>query len=263
MMREKLAVFVLAIGVVGCLALILALPERQEVTLAGYATSLRGRTGAQRFNAEKAARALNGTVIRPGMIFSFNRTVRSWTWDRGYMKAPVSYDGEMIPAYGGGVCQTSTTLYNAALLAGMPILERHPHVFATHYAPPGRDAAVAQYHVDLRFRNPYPFPVWIEAVVEGDFLRVRLMGERRPEQQIAIVSEVLSQTVPRRLTRVLTGNRSDSRAFLRQPGAIGCRVITYRVFNQNGREVRRERLSDDLYQPMDRIVSWSDEGNAL
>ncbi|MCS6777857.1 MAG: VanW family protein [Chloroherpetonaceae bacterium] len=255
-MREKLAVLVLAAGGAGCLCLILALPVKREVVLAGYATSLRGRTGAQRFNAEKAARTVNGTVIAPGAVFSFNRTVRSWTWDRGYMKAPVSYDGEMIPAYGGGVCQTATTLYNAALLAGMLILERHPHVFATHYAPPGRDAAVAQYHVDLRFQNPYPFPVRIETGLEGDLLLIRLVGERRPEQQVEVISEVVSRTAPKRLTRTHAGGYADSKAFLRQPGAMGCRVITYRVFSRHGREVRRERLSDDLYQPMDRIVSW-------
>ena len=145
-----------------------------EVELAGYATSLRGRTGSQRHNAKKSAQALDGKVIAPGALFSFNAVVRSWSWNQGYVKAPVSFDGELIRAYGGGVCQTSTTLYNAALLAGLPIVERHPHVFAPHYVPPGRDAAVAQRNIDLRFRNPYPWPIRIAASTNEDRLEIRL-----------------------------------------------------------------------------------------
>jgi vancomycin resistance protein YoaR len=90
---------------------------------------------SQRHNARKAALSLDNQTIAPGATFSFNKVVKSWSWDQGYVKAPVSYDGELIPAYGGGVCQASTTLYNAVLLAGLPIVERHSHVFTPHYVP--------------------------------------------------------------------------------------------------------------------------------
>ena len=129
------AAALLALG--GGMFLRLSSAPPPEVKISGYATSLKGRTASQRHNAQRAAELLDGKVIAPGEVFSFNRVVRSWAQDTGYVKAPVSYDGELIKAYGGGVCQTSTTLYNAALLAGMPIIERHPHVFAPHYVPPG------------------------------------------------------------------------------------------------------------------------------
>ena len=81
--------------------------------MAGFATSLQERTASQQHNARRAAASINGQVIQPGGEFSFNKTVKSWSMDRGYVKAPVSYDGDLIREYGGGVCQTSTTLYNA------------------------------------------------------------------------------------------------------------------------------------------------------
>jgi len=231
-----------------------------EVEIAGYATSLQGRTVSQRHNARKAAEALNNRVIAPGATFSFNKTVKSWSQDQGYVKAPVSYDGELISAYGGGVCQTSTTLYNAVLLAGLPIVERHTHVFAPHYVPPGRDAAVAQKSIDLQFRNPYPWPLRIKATAQDDRLDVRILGAKKPAESIQIASQVLDSIAPTRLTRVAYRPEGTAgRTYLRNPGATGYRVVTYRLFCKDGEELRRERLADDTYQPMDRIVQVTEE----
>jgi vancomycin resistance protein YoaR len=175
--------------------------------------------------------------------------------DEGYVKAPVSYDGELIRAFGGGVCQTSTTLYNAALLAGLPIVERHAHVFAPSYVPPGRDAAVAQYDIDLRFQNPYPWPIRIQARANGDRLEVRVLGRGRPLTTYEVSTEILSTASPARLTvRVASTARLGGRVFLRSPGAAGYRVATYRVAIENDRVLRREFVSDDSYQTANRIV---------
>jgi vancomycin resistance protein YoaR len=252
--------FTLLVALGGALFFRLAAPPPGEVEIAGYATSLRGRTISQRHNARRAAEALDGKVIAPGAVFSFNREVRSWSEDQGYVKAPVSYDGELVRAYGGGVCQTSTTLYNAALLAGLPIVERHPHVFAPHYVPPGRDAAVAQRTIDLRFRNPYPWPIRIRAAARGDRLDIRLFGSAHPKESVQITADTLAAITPARLTRVVY--RPDGmagRAYVRNPGAVGYRVVTCRVFSRNGRELRREHLADDTYQAMDRIVQVTEE----
>lgn len=229
-----------------------------SVQLSGFATSLDGRTDSQRHNAVLSARALNGTVIAPGATFSFNKVVRAWSSDEGYVKAPVSYDGELVRAYGGGVCQTSTTLYDAALLAGLPIVERHSHVFAAHYAAPGRDAAVAQPSIDLRFKNPYSWPIRITASAEGDKLAVQIMGAEKPKQTVSLSSEMLETSLPGNLTRTYSGpTRRPGRIFLRSPGYAGCRVITYRSYFESGKEIRRERLSDDTYEAMNRVVQMN------
>ncbi len=233
------------------------------VELAGFATSLKGRTSSQRHNALLAAKALDGQVVAPGAVFSFNGTVKAWSSDGGYVKAPVSYDGELIRAYGGGVCQTSTTLYDAALLAGLPIVERHSHVFVAHYAHPGMDAAVAQPKIDLRFRNPYPWPIRIRAGAAGDALSVKIIGKEKPSQTVAMTSEVLGATIPERLTRVVERSGPTSgKVYVRAPGAQGCRVVTYRLFYEDGRELKRERLSDDTYQAMNRVVQISENQNS-
>ena len=232
----------------------LAAAPPPEVELAGYATNLDGRTASQRHNARLAAGALNGKVIGPGRVFSFNDSVKSWSVDAGYVKAPVSYDGELVRAFGGGVCQTSTTLYNAALLAGLPILERHSHVFAAHYVPPGQDAAVAHPSIDLRFRNPYPWPIRIQASARDDRLSVKVFGARKPATNVQIVGDLLSTEPPQRFTRSVRGEDARGRHFVRTPGAAGCRVVTYRVFSRGDVELRRERLSDDTYESMSRVT---------
>jgi vancomycin resistance protein YoaR len=228
-----------------------------EVRLAGFATRLEGRTGAQRHNAELSARSLDGAVIPPGKTFSFNGRVRSWSVDQGYVRAPVSYDGELVPAFGGGVCQTSTTLYNTALLAGMKVTERHHHAFAPHYVTPGRDAAVAYPNLDLRFTNPNPFPVRVRAEADGDRLSIELWGRRPPAYGYTLVSRVLSTAPPAQLLRRVSAVRGVP-AFARSTGATGFRIVTYRAVTRNGTEVRRERLSDDSYPPMPRLIRYVD-----
>ncbi|HEU5299348.1 MAG TPA: VanW family protein [bacterium] len=228
--------------------------DEPRVMLAGYATPLTGRTVTQRYNARLSAQALDGAVIPAGGVFSYNQTVKPWTVDQGYLKAPVSYDGEIVRAYGGGVCQTSTTLYNAALLAGLDVLERHPHVYAPRYVPPGRDAAVAQYTVDLRIRNPYPWPLRIAARTTGERVEIRIYGAARLGEGIEIVTEVLAATPPARVTRVLQ-DASGEIGSGRSAGATGYRVVTSRVFSRMGQEVRRERLSDDSYPAADRVIA--------
>ena len=226
------------------------------VVVGSYATSLADRTESQVRNARLAARTINGVRIAPGEVFSFNAHVQGWAQDEGYVKAPVSYGGELVRDYGGGVCQTSTTLYNAALLAGLPVLERHAHTFHPAYVPPGRDAAVAYPGVDLRFANNLAWPLTIRARANGEVLQVELVGASPNPLEVRISEHVLDVTTPARLTRNLPP--SDGRIrhkYLRSPGLSGCRALVWRSFWSNGREVRRESLSDDTYTAMDRIVA--------
>lgn len=234
----------------------LAATPSGEVVLAGYSTSLQGRTAGQRHNVRLAAAALNGARIAPGGAFSFNKVVQSWSMDRGYVKAPVSYNGELLPAFGGGVCQVSTTLYNAALLAGLEVLERHPHTIAPRYAPPGLDAAVAQVTIDLRLRNPYTFPLRVVARAFSDRLEVRVFGAELPRMRAHVEPQIVSRTEPERLLRVAKSGRFiGQRAYVRSPGATGFRVVVHRVWMEGSREVKRERLSDDTYAALDRVIA--------
>lgn len=249
-MRSGAAAGLATVAVAGmavAAAVALAARPSGNPVAAKYATSLVGRTANQRHNALLAASKLNGATVAPGAEFSFNQRVGSWSRDAGYRRAPVSYNGTLIDAWGGGVCQTSTTLYNAALAAGMMILERHPHRFAPSYCPPGRDAAVAFSGVDLRFRNPHSVPLKIEARFEGDRLTVAL---RAPGELPIwrVETSVRSFTPPRERLGELSGAKRRGRT----TGKAGWEVTTSRVSHG-----KREWVSADAYPAMDRVVERS------
>ncbi|HRI42791.1 MAG TPA: VanW family protein [Fimbriimonadaceae bacterium] len=219
--------------------------EPTERVLATYSTTLEGRLRSQRHNAELCLDRLNGVELGPHEVFSFNRSVGTWSRDRGYRKAPVSYNGQLINSWGGGVCQTSTTLYNAALLAGLPIVERHRHRFAPGYVPPGRDAAVAFDRIDLRFVNPYPFPIRLKGTVENGRLVVRILGEG-PGKSATVTTEVRQRRTP--LTVTISGGTSGR---VRNSGKDGFEVLVWRALDG-----RRELVSVDDYPAMNRIVEY-------
>jgi len=233
------------------LAAAVVLPRAARVT-GSYVTSLQGRTKGQRLNASRAARALDGVEIAPGHTFSFNKTVGAWSPDRGYVLAPVSYDGELIVDWGGGVCQTSTTLYNAALLAGLEIVERHRHNWAPSYVPPGRDAAVAQYTTDLRLRNPFDAPVRLRALVGEDSLGIEILGPR--QGPLARVACVPTDTVaPIEVVKFDPGLAPGQRRRLTR-GRPGARVVVYRTFLAGPRAGERELISRNSYPAMNQVI---------
>ena len=217
---------------------------KHDVVLASFSTSLVGRTKAQKQNAILAFKKLNGAVIAPGETFSFNARVGTWSRDQGYRRAPVSYNGTLIASWGGGVCQTSTTLYNAALLSGMKIIERSSHRFAPDYVPPGRDAAVAFDDVDLKFSNPYSFSVTVSGEVIDDHLTLSVLGAKQPSVQPRLVSDFKQVTAP----RVFRLRGDGGTNFIKNTGKPGCEVWTYRVVGD-----QRELLSVDNYPVMNKV----------
>lgn len=228
-------------------AVLVAKQPLGEPCLARYSTDLKSRTRNQRHNALLAAQFLDGAVIKPGESLSFNKSVGSWSRDVGYRKAPVSYNGQLVPSWGGGVCQTSTTLYNAALLAGLQVIERIPHRFATGYCPPGRDAAVAFNGIDLKLKNPYTFAVRIQANVEHLSLNVSLFGLGAPKARPRIITEIRDMASP----ATFVANRGLTQGRVRNTGKSGYEVATYRVIG-----AKRELISVDTYPVVHRIVEY-------
>lgn len=217
------------------------------MTIGGYTTPLKGRTSNQRYNAARALEKLNNVEIGPGKTFSFNASVRSWSRDQGFRKAPVSFSGILVPAYGGGVCQTSTTLYNAALVAGLDVLERHPHRFAPSYVLAGRDAAVAFSSVDLKIRNPYSYPVRIQGEVVHDSLIVRIVASQKPSNLPLIQQEIRQKIEPRLIT--LASNAGTGSKRMRNSGRAGFEVLIWKAQGDS-----RTLLSRNFYPVMDRVI---------
>lgn len=244
--RLKNCLFVLPWLILLFFLLVGAIIYRREKVIASFATSLKGRTPNQIHNLDLAGKTLNGIIIKPGDIFSFNKAVGPWSREKGYRKAPVSYTGLMVPAWGGGVCQASTTLYNAVLLAGLEIIERGPHYWAPNYISPGRDAAVAYGELDLKFRNNFPQPIRIRARIIGDKFLVQILSRYRPPYQVEILSEE-EEIKPAKYT--LIGELGAT-----PKPKSGYRVNIYRVFLKDGKEINREILSSDEYPPLPKIL---------
>lgn len=237
------AVPLLCIGAcVGLGAVLIVSP--QERLIGGYSTPLTGRMASQKHNAVSAMNTIEGLVIAPGEVFSFNAHVKGWTKDMGYRKAPVSYNGQLVSSWGGGVCQTSTTLYNAALIAGMEIKERHAHHFAPTYVPPGRDAAVAYQNIDLKFRNPYTFPVRIHGRIHQDQLVIELLGNGSAKTPNAVYAEIHDK-----ISEMTFTMRTGKSHRVRNSGKPGFEVTVWREWDD-----RRERVSHNDYPAMHRIV---------
>jgi vancomycin resistance protein YoaR len=127
-------------------------------------------------NIEAALDSINNSIVWPGDIFSFNEATGPRTPERGYLPAPVIINGGFDMDYGGGVCQASSTVYNAALQAGLPIIERHAHSKPVHYVPAGRDAAVDYGSLDMKFHNNHSGPIIIKSGIYRGRLTVEIWG---------------------------------------------------------------------------------------
>lgn len=150
----------------------------QNITIrATFTTSFSSSSSERKHNIDLAAKAIDKTLIDVGGEFSFNRTVGRRTESKGYKSAKIIFNGQFIDGIGGGVCQVSTTLYNAALLAGLEITEYHNHSLPVGYVAPSFDAMVNSGSADLKFVNNTYNPIILRTNCTGDSLTVTVLGE--------------------------------------------------------------------------------------
>lgn len=221
--------------------------------LGGYATRF-VNIHNRNHNIALAAGKLRGVVILPGEVFSFNGSVGPRTPKEGYLPAPVLLNNILVPGDGGGVCQVSSTLFNVALLADLPIVERSNHSRPVAYLPIGRDATVVYGALDLRFRNTTSSPLLLWSSVRGLRLSIAVYGAAEAAHQVSIVvtdRRVIPPpegTVTRKDPELIAGTT------VVDPPKPGYRVQTYRVVHDAGVEVKREFIGRSRYQPLARTI---------
>jgi vancomycin resistance protein YoaR len=157
------------------------LREITQNQLGTYTTNYNPANRERSNNIHLSAEAIHGTVIFPGEEFSFNETVGERTEERGYQRAPVIVKGEFAEDIGGGICQVSSTLFNAADLRGIQMIERFTHSRAVPYVPPGRDATVSWWGPDFSFKNLYNEPVVITAKASNGSLTISIYSSETVE----------------------------------------------------------------------------------
>jgi vancomycin resistance protein YoaR len=141
-----------------------------------YVTSFNVGNKTRTHNIRLAVKAINNTVVFPEETFSFNKVVGKRTAINGYLKAPVIIRGEFSEDYGGGICQVSSTLFNAVDNAGLHIVQRFSHSREVPYIPPGRDATVSWYGPDFVFKNKYNQPILLQAKTLGNKLIIKVFS---------------------------------------------------------------------------------------
>ncbi|MCL6611072.1 MAG: VanW family protein [Peptococcaceae bacterium] len=222
--------------------------------LAECVTPFEDRTPSRIRNMARSADRIDGILVDPGEVFSFNRRVSPIDERGGYEKAPIIIDDRLVNDYGGGVCQVSTTLYWAVLLSGLEIVERHAHSRPVKYVSPGLDATVADGLLDLRFRNNLDRPVYISASAdpEEEIVRVAVIGKKEENTDHKIEFEV--KTIPPEIVTVINPSLRPGRSNVINDGSPGFDVMVYRVTLMAGGGDRRELISDDYYPPEPRVV---------
>lgn len=156
--------------------------------LGQYSTSFNEHS-ARGSNIHVAAISTSDKIITPQDVFSYNKATGYRSWSNGYKTAKVIVGGKYVNGEGGGVCQVSTTIYNASLLAGMQIEEVHNHTIQSHYAPRGRDAAVSYGYTDLKFKNGYNHPIYIKNIVNNGAITTKIYGCDKDREKLYIRTE--------------------------------------------------------------------------
>ena len=227
-----------------------AFPEKLSTYTTRYDPSNLNRSNNLSISAEK----IDGTILLPGETFSYNQTVGERTIAEGYKEAGAYAGGRVVQDVGGGICQTSSTLYNAALLANLEIVDRSNHQFLTSYVSEGRDATVSWGTIDFQFKNNRTYPIKIEASAKNGVCLMSIYGiKEETEYEVVIQSEVISY-IPYKTIYEDDASLEEGEEVVAQSGYKGCKSETYKVLKLNGKIISKTLLSKDIYDAMDRVI---------
>ena len=207
-----------------------------------------------------ACQKLNNQVVLAGDTFSYNKTLGERTIAAGYKNAKVYENGQVVDGIGGGICQISSTLYNAVVDANLSIVERRNHQFVTSYVPAGKDATVVYGMTDFKFKNTRKYPIKIIATAQNGIATISIYGNKEEvEYDVTLEVKQLS-TIPTTTKYVEDSSLPVGTEKVKQAGANGVKTETYLVKKLNGKVVSREVISRDTYNAMQRIVLKGTKG---
>lgn len=186
---------------------------------------------------------LTGYEIKPGDKFSYNETVGARTRENGFHLAPVIENGRIEQDWGGGVCQPSSTLFNAALLAGLDEFDWMPHSRTSSYIDPGRDATVAYGSIDLSFRNPHPNSVFIFATATEGIFTVSLFSEFKPDYKMEVRSTWWGRFSPSEKV-IVDQTLAPGKRVVESSGASGMSAALYRKTIYPDGSEKEERMAN-------------------
>ncbi|MDQ8734002.1 VanW family protein [Paenibacillus sp. LHD-38] len=214
-----------------------------------FKTSAEGRA----HNVTVTAEALNDWELAPNEIFDYNKLIERAEELYDYREAPVILNGKLVPGIGGGICQVSSTLYNAALRAGLEIVERRNHSLPVAYLPIGQDATYAGGAINFRFKNTTGKHLIIRTTVENRTLTVKLFGTMDADVSYDIDSVTL-KTIDPIVQEISNPKLSPGQKVTVEQGKQGFVVETYRTLLRDGKTVSRDRISRDTYKAQPTVI---------
>lgn len=224
--------------------------QKMTDVLGTFTTSYSSSSSARCKNVENGCRLINGTLLYPGDEFSTYDTIKPFTEANGYYPAGSYQNGKVVDSLGGGICQVSTTLYNAVLLSELEVTERNNHSMIISYVKPSMDAAIAESAgKDFRFINSLDNPIYIEGKTEGKQITFTIYGveQRDPNRVVRYESETLSTTHPDH--EIITPTTSQGVGYISVESAhIGYTAQLWKVVEENGVQVSREVINKSSYK---------------
>lgn len=223
-----------------------------------YSTSTTSNSG-RNTNIELSASAINGMVVQPGETFSFNQATGQRTAAKGYKEATAISGGATRPEVGGGVCQTSSTLFNAVARANLEIVYRSPHAWPSSYVKEGMDATVNWPDLDFKFRNNTDWPVYIVAWYSNRKVTVELYGMSLGDGVTIDLENKCIKTLPapKEVKEVQNTSLPKGTRQTKVKARSGSVWETYQVWYQNGQEIRRELLCTSTYKAYQETIEYN------
>lgn len=217
--------------------------------LGTFTTSFSSSGASRSTNITVGASKINGRVLMPGEILSGYECLQPFTTANGYRTAAAYENGQVVDSIGGGVCQISTTLYNAALLSEIEIVQRQNHSMSVSYVKPSMDSAIAGTYKDLKIKNNYSTPIYVEGYTTGKQLTFTIYGkETRPaNRKVSFVSETLGTTSPGDPQLIVDNSLAPGAKVRVQSSHTGLKSRLWKVVTVDGVETERTILHKDTY----------------
>ena len=224
--------------------------------LSSFRTSFTSSNSNRSTNIRLCSEKINGTVLMPGETFSFNQVVGKRTPEAGF-KPATAYSGcKVVQEYGGGICQVSSTLYNAVLYANLEITERTNHGYKPTYVDPGLDATVSWGGPDFKFTNNRDYPIRIVCDTSNKILNIYIYGLKRDTDYKVVLDAQYVSTVNFKTVYQKDSSLASGQSRVIQSGSNGCKTATYKyLYDANGTLVSSECISRDTYNPHNKIVA--------
>lgn len=205
-------------------------------------------------NVNLASEKINGTIIYPGETFSYNQIVGKRTIEAGYKEAGAYAGGKVVQEIGGGICQVSSTLYNAVLYANLEVVERYNHYFETSYVDPGRDATVSWGSLDFQFKNNRDYAIKIEAKARNGVCEITIKGIKQDNDYEVVIQPQVTSIIKKTERYENDSSLEEGVTQVTQEGHDGCTSETHKILKQNGAIISDEIISQDYYHALEKII---------